>query len=98
MVEPRLGHPNLGLGVGLRTVHFPYILEKHPPVEWFDINSEKFIDAKGRPRYTLDQKPERNPIVLHVGLFGAFLAFLFEVENISLQDVGLLWVSPGCLC
>ncbi len=65
MVEPRLGHPNLGLGVGLRTVHFPYILEKHPPVDWFEIISENFIDSQGRPRYTLDQIAERYPIVMH---------------------------------
>ncbi len=36
---PRLGHPNLGLGVGLRTVHFPYILEHHPAVDWFEVIS-----------------------------------------------------------
>ena len=36
MVEPRLGHPNLGLGIGLRTVHFPYILENHPAIDWFE--------------------------------------------------------------
>lgn len=65
MVEPRLGHPNLGLGVGLRTVHFPYILEKNPPVDWFEIISENFIDSQGRPRHTLDQIAERYPIVMH---------------------------------
>ena len=65
MVEPRLGYPNLGLGVGLRTVHFPYILEKNPAVDWFEIISENFIDSKGRPRHTLDQIAERYPIVMH---------------------------------
>ena len=30
MHPPRLGHANLGLGVGLRTVHFPYILKNQP--------------------------------------------------------------------
>ena len=65
MVEPRLGHPNLGLGVGLRTVHFPYILEHHPEVDWFEIISENFIDSQGRPRYTLDKIAERYPVVMH---------------------------------
>jgi len=27
--------PNLGLGVGLRTVHFGHILNKKPKVDWF---------------------------------------------------------------
>ena len=65
MVEPRLGHPNLGLGIGLRTVHFPYILENHPAIDWFEIISENFIDSKGRPRDTLDKIAERYPIVMH---------------------------------
>ena len=44
---PRLGLPNLGLGVGLRPVHFSYILENHPPVDWFEVISENFMDSQG---------------------------------------------------
>src|SRR5918994_1032716 len=62
---PRLGNPNLGLGVGLRTVHYPYILENHPKVDWFEIISENYMDSRGRPRYVLDQIAERYPIVMH---------------------------------
>jgi uncharacterized protein (UPF0276 family) len=65
MSIPRLGHANLGLGVGLRTAHFPYILEHEPPVDWFEIISENFIDSQGRPRYVLDQVAERYPVVMH---------------------------------
>ncbi|HEX4149520.1 MAG TPA: DUF692 family protein, partial [Pirellulales bacterium] len=36
----RLGHPNLGLGVGLRSVHFQHILHEQPAVDWFEIISE----------------------------------------------------------
>jgi uncharacterized protein (UPF0276 family) len=61
----RLGHPNLGLGIGLRSVHFPHILEHHPAVDWFEIISENFMDSGGRPRYVLDQIAERYPIVMH---------------------------------
>ncbi len=67
MALSRLGHPNLGLGVGLRTVHFPYILEHHPEVDWFEIISENFIDSGGRPRYVLDQIAERYRVVMHGG-------------------------------
>ncbi len=62
---PRLGHPNLGLGVGLRAVHFPHILEHHPAVDWFEIISENYMDSGGRPRYVLEQIAERYPIVMH---------------------------------
>ncbi len=62
---PRLGHPHLGLGVGLRTVHFAYILRNQPQVDWFEIISENFMDSGGRPRYVLDQIAERYPVVMH---------------------------------
>ena len=65
MIVPRLGHDNLGLGVGLRTAHFPYILQHMPEVDWFEIISENFIDSQGRPRWVLDQLAERYPLVMH---------------------------------
>ena len=65
MVSPRLGYENLGLGVGLRTVHFGHILKNNPPVDWFEIISENFIDSQGRPRYVLDQIAEKYRIVMH---------------------------------
>ncbi len=61
----RLGHANLGLGVGLRSVHFPYILEHQPEVDWFEVISENFMDSAGRARYVLDQIAERYPTVMH---------------------------------
>ncbi len=65
MHPPRLGHPNLGLGVGLRTVHFSYLLKNTPPVDWFEVISENFMDSGGRPRYVLEQIAERYPVVMH---------------------------------
>jgi uncharacterized protein (UPF0276 family) len=65
MTLPRLGHPNLGLGLGLRTTHFPYILEHHPAVDWFEVISENFMDSGGRPRYVLEQVAERYAVVMH---------------------------------
>jgi len=65
MVVPRLGYPNLGLGLGLRAVHFPYILEHNPDVDWFEIISENYMDSQGRPRYVLEQIAERYPLVMH---------------------------------
>jgi len=65
MTAPRLGHPNLGLGVGLRSPHFSHILQHSPAVDWFEIISENFLDSHGRPRYVLEQIAERYPIVMH---------------------------------
>ena len=63
--KPRLGHEHLGLGVGLRSVHFRHILNHFPKVDWFEIISENYIDSQGRPRYVLDQIAERYPVVMH---------------------------------
>src|ERR1700675_4536691 len=94
----RLGLPNLGLGVGLRSVHFPYILENWPAVDWFEIISENFMDSAGRPRYVLDQIAERYPIVMHgVSLsIGSTDPLDFEyLKKLKLlaDDIEAVWVS-----
>ena len=65
MSPARLGHPNLGLGIGLRTTHFPHLLTHWPAVDWFEIISENFMDSGGRPRHILNQIAERYPVVMH---------------------------------
>ena len=64
-VPDRLGLPDLGFGVGLRSAHFDHILTHWPAVDWFEIISENFIDSRGRPRYVLDRIAERYPVVMH---------------------------------
>ncbi len=65
MISPRLGYPNLGAGVGLRSVHFEHILATQPAVDWFEVISENYIDSQGRPRHVLRQIAERYRVVLH---------------------------------
>ncbi|MBI3541463.1 MAG: DUF692 domain-containing protein, partial [Deltaproteobacteria bacterium] len=57
--------PFLGFGLGLRTKHYPYILKNWPSVDWFEIISETFMGAGGRPLYVLDKIRERYPVVMH---------------------------------
>jgi uncharacterized protein len=61
----RWGYPDLGFGIGLRTPHFNHILENHPPIDWFEVLSENYMDTSGRPLWILDQIAERYPVVLH---------------------------------
>ncbi len=65
MMPNQWNFPDLGLGLGLRPVHFNYILENWPAVDWFEILSENYMDTEGRPLYVLDQVAERYPIVMH---------------------------------
>jgi uncharacterized protein (UPF0276 family) len=61
----RFGLPNLGVGLGLRTVHYGHLLEHWPRVDWFEIISENYMQTAGRPLYFLDQIAERYPIAMH---------------------------------
>jgi uncharacterized protein (UPF0276 family) len=61
----RWGFPDLGVGVGLRSVHYPHILSHWPKVDWFEALSENYLDTGGRPLHVLEQVAERYPVVLH---------------------------------
>jgi uncharacterized protein (UPF0276 family) len=65
LIPNRWQFPDLGLGLGLRTTHYNYILENWPEIDWFEILSENYMDTEGRPLYVLDQIAERYPIVMH---------------------------------
>jgi uncharacterized protein (UPF0276 family) len=57
------------LGLGLRTVHYPYLFEHWPAVDYFEVISENFLTEAERPRKNLERVRARYPIVLHgVGL------------------------------
>jgi uncharacterized protein (UPF0276 family) len=62
----RLGLPNLGLGVGLRSQHFPHLMNTDDLlVDWFEIISENFIDNYGYARHVLKNIKSKRPIVMH---------------------------------
>jgi uncharacterized protein (UPF0276 family) len=61
----RLGLPDLGIGVGLRTTHYAHLLEQTPAIDWLEILSDNYLYTEGRPLYVLDQLAERYPIVMH---------------------------------
>jgi uncharacterized protein (UPF0276 family) len=59
------GIPDLGIGVGLRSTHYPTILGQWPKVDWFEILSENYLDTGGRPRHVVEQVAARYPVTLH---------------------------------
>jgi uncharacterized protein len=65
MANNRWGYPDLGFGIGLRSVHYEHILKNNPVIDWFEVLSENYLDTGGRPLHVLDQVAERYPLVLH---------------------------------
>lgn len=57
--------PFLGFGLGLRTEHYETILETHPPVDWFEVLSENYLVAGGKPLYYLDRIRAEYAVVMH---------------------------------
>lgn len=55
----------LGFGLGLRTQHFDAVLNTEPDIDWFEVLSENYMVAGGKPRYYLKEIGERYPLVMH---------------------------------
>jgi len=55
----------LGFGLGLRVPHYEYILENLPPVDWFEVISENYMVAGGKPIHYLRAIREHYPIAMH---------------------------------
>jgi uncharacterized protein (UPF0276 family) len=64
-VSNRFGLPDLGVGLGLRTVHYAHVVEAHPEVDWFEVLSENYMQTAGRPLHYLDAVAGRYPVAMH---------------------------------
>jgi uncharacterized protein (UPF0276 family) len=57
--------PNLGIGIGLRPVHYEEIFRDKPDIDWFEIISENFMVEGGKPIENLERILENYPVVQH---------------------------------
>ena len=53
-----------GAGIGLRSLHYQYIITQKPKVNWFEVISDNYLGA-GLPLYHLDTIRKDYPINLH---------------------------------
>jgi len=96
--SPRLGLPDLGVGVGLRLPHYEAIFETIPPIDWFEIISENFMVQGGRPLANLDRILSHYPVVMHgvslsIGSISPLdFDYLRELKKLH-RRVGCPWVS-----
>lgn len=52
-------------GVGLRSLHYTEILEKQPPIAWFEVHSENYFAEGGKPLHYLEKIRAHYPISFH---------------------------------
>lgn len=57
--------PNLGIGIGLRPIHYDDIFRLDPTIDWFEIISENFMVDGGKPLENLMRILEKYPVVQH---------------------------------
>lgn len=89
---------DLGIGLGLRTVHYQHVLEKRPAVDFFELLSENYMHTGGRPLQVADRVAEHYPVVLHgvsmnIGSTDPLdRAYLEELARLR-DRLGALWIS-----
>ena len=60
-MKGRFDLPDLGIGLGLRTVHYTHILQERPAVDWFEVLSDNYMHTAGRPLHFWTRSPRATP-------------------------------------
>ncbi len=64
MLSQNFGLPE-GVGVGLRSCHYPYIKTVNPAIPWFEVLSDNYLCDGGPSLYHLEEIRDAYPISLH---------------------------------
>ncbi len=84
----------MSFGLGLRSKHYQYIFDNKPPVDWFEIISENFMDTDGRPKTNLGRIKELYPIVMHGVSLSIGTVDPLNSEYLSKLKKLIKWVKP----
>ncbi|VEG90861.1 MNIO family bufferin maturase [Legionella spiritensis] len=90
--------PYLGFGLGLRTEHYDAVLNDKPSVQWFEIITENYLVAGGKPLYYLHKIREHYPMVMHgvslsIGSFDPMdLEYLKQLKALAAR-IEPAWIS-----
>lgn len=94
-----------GSGIGLRSLHYQYIITKKPKVNWFEVISDNYFCSGGLPLFYLEKIRQDYPLTLHgVGMsLGSTdplnLDYLTRLKNLAakvepdLISEHLAWIS-----
>ncbi len=88
----------LGFGLGLRVPHFKHVLEHKPPIDWFEILSDNFMVAGGKPKFYLHKIREHYPMVMHgvsmsIGSTDPLNVEYLKKLKILANDIQPEWIS-----
>jgi hypothetical protein len=64
-MHDRTSRPYLGFGLGLRRQHYETVLRDRPAVDWFEVLTENYLVAGGKPLHYLDRVRADYPVVMH---------------------------------
>lgn len=98
MTPNRWSLPDLGLGLGLRDTHFDEVIRQRPPVGFFEILTENYLDTLGRPLRAVDEVSRHYPVVMHgvsmsIGSTDPLdFEYLEKVAELS-RRLGACWIS-----
>ena len=90
--------PSQGFGLGLRTVHYEEIVATRPPVDWFEILTENYLVAGGKPLHWLDRIRADYPVAMHgvslsIGSTDPLDMDYLRAVKILAERVSPLWIS-----
>ena len=57
--------PRMGCGIGLRREHYDLVTRERPPMDWFEVISENFMDSGGKPLQILEEVRRHYPVAVH---------------------------------
>ena len=90
--------PYLGFGLGLRREHYQTVLDSKPDIDWFEILSENYMVAGGKPLDFATRIREHYPMVMHgvamsIGSASALnMDYLKQLKNLA-QRIQPSWIS-----
>ena len=93
------------VGLGLRSLHYSYILENKPDISWFEVLSDNYFMPGGLPLYHLEKIRQNYPVTLHgVGMslgstdalnydyLNRLKSLIARIEPVHVSD-HLAWIS-----
>ncbi|MCU7938866.1 MAG: DUF692 domain-containing protein [gamma proteobacterium symbiont of Bathyaustriella thionipta] len=103
-------YQNMGFGLGLRKEHYQDVIDSFPAegssqaegsslnIDWFEILTENYLVAGGKPLYFLDKIAERYPMAMHgvsmnIGNTGALDKDYLKQVKLLKNRINAHWLS-----